>query len=189
MPPGQVIVTFVGMIAIIVAAYYVTYYIGKKASGQSHSRLRNKNINIVDRFSISKDKSFCLVEINGKVYLIGITNQSMTLIDTLDAAAFSEAAAEHNDKAQWYSAPGGRITGPLTRKLAGFISKRMGRPPLQSEDTQRAPYADVTPSSTITPSQGGGSFSDSLDMARERGRSEQPDRIAGEDSESAEGKE
>jgi len=179
--PGQVIGTFVGLIAIIVAAYYVTYYIGLKASGQSRGRLRNKNINIIDRFSISKDKSFCLVEINGKVYVVGITNQSMTLLDTLDAAAFSEAAAEHNDKLLWQAAPGGRFTGPMTRKLAGFMAKKMGRPLAEREDKYRAS------SSVRTPSSGRGSFSDSMNNAREKNQSGQSDRARAEDSESAEG--
>jgi len=157
MPPGQVIIFFIGLIAIIFAAYYVTYFISLKATGQGKGRLRNKNINIIDRFSISKDKSFFLVEISGKVYVIGITNQSMTLIDTLDAAAFKEAAAEHRDTPLWHAAPGGRFTGPMTRKLAGFMAKSMGRTLETQEDAQR------------------GTFSDSMKAAREKDRPGQPD--------------
>ena len=192
MPTGQVIVFFVGLIAIIFAAYYVTYYIGLKASGQSRGRLRNKNINIVDRFSISKDKSFCLVEIGGKVYVIGITNQSMTLIDTLDAAAFSEAAAEQRDKPLWQMAPGGRFTGPMTRKLAGFMAKKMGRPLAGSGDAEYAPPPERAPSSGRTspmeraPSPDGGSFSDSMETAREKDRSGQAGRYRAENTENTE---
>jgi len=216
MPPGQVIVFFVGLIAIIFAAYYVTYYIGLKASGQSRGRLRNKNINIVDRFSISKDKSFCLVEISGKVYVIGITNQSMTLIDTLDAAAFSEAAAEQRDKPLWQAAPGGRFTGPMTRKLAGFMAKRMGRPlaggggaerepsPGRTSSAERMSSAGRTSSAERASSSGrtssaermsspgpgsspgGGSFSDSMETAREKDRSGQTGRYRAESTENTE---
>jgi len=153
MEPGQVIVFFIGLIVVIFAAYYVTYYIGMKASGQSRGRLRNKNINLVDRFSISKDKSFCLVEIAGKVYVIGITNQTMTLLDTLDAAAFSEAAAEQREAPRWQVAYGGKYTGPLTTKLAAFIAKKMGRP------IQASGGAD------------GGAFETSMKTAREKDRS------------------
>ena len=156
MPPGQVIGFFVGLIVIIFAAYYVTYYIGLKASGQSRGRLRNKNINMIDRFSVSRDKSFCLIEISGKVYVVGITNQSMTLLDTLDAAAFSEVAAERRDTPQWNMMPGGKITGPITKKLAAFMAKRMGRP-----------YETVDPESSAA-------FSDSLKTAREKMSSELP---------------
>jgi len=157
MPFGQVIGFFAGLIVIIIAAYYVTYYIGLKASGQSRGRLRNKNINMIDRFSISRDKSFCLIEISGKVYVVGITNQSMTLLDTLDAAAFSEAAAEHRDTPQWNFMPSGKYTGPMTKKLATFMAKRMGR---QIEtDGQESSVA----------------FADSMKAASERTRSGQPD--------------
>ena len=164
MPPGQVIVFFAGLIAIIFAAYYVTYYIGLKASGRSRGRLRNKNINIVDRFSISKDKSFCLVEIAGKVYVIGITNQTMTLIDTLDAAAFSEAAAEQHDKPLWQAGFNSRITGPMTKKLAAFLAKKSGRPLEEKEDFKRA------------------AFSESMEAARRKNNAGRPGPIRAEDS-------
>ena len=162
MEPGQVIDFFIGLIVIIFAAYYVTYYIGVKASGQSRGRLRNKNINMIDRFAISKDKSFCLVEIAGKVYVIGITNQTMTLIDTLDAAAFSEAAAEHRDTPQWNMMPGGRITGPMTKKLADFISKKMGRTVAADADVRRS------------------AFEESMKKAHDNNRSGQPDQVRDE---------
>jgi len=155
--PGQVIMFFIGLIVIIIAAYYVTYYVGLKASGQSRGRLRNKNINMIDRFSISKDKSFCLVEIAGKVYVVGITNQSMTLLDTLDAAAFSEAAAEQRDAPRWNVMPRGRFTGPITKKIAAFMAKKTGR---QFDSS----YYENT-----------GAFSDSMKTAREQSRSERPD--------------
>jgi len=157
MEPGQVILFFIGLIVIIFAAYYVTYYVGLKASGRSRGRLRNKNINLIDRFSISKDKSFCLIEIAGKVYVVGITNQSMTLLDTLDAAAFSKAAAERNDKPQWNMMPGGRFSGEMTKKLAAFMAKKMGRP-FDPDDNS-----------------GGKAFADSMKTAHEKNRSGQPD--------------
>jgi len=151
---------FVGLIAIIAAAYYVTYYIGLKASGRSRGRLRNKNINLIDRFSISRDKSFCLLEIAGKVYVVGIANQSMILLDTLDAAAFSEAAAERNVapqwKQQWSRMPGGKFTGPITKKLAAFMAKKMGRPFSESDF------------------ESGEAFADSMKTAHEKTRSGQP---------------
>ena len=163
MPAGQVIVFFIGMILIIAAAYYVTYYIGAKATGRSKSRLKNRNISVIDRFAVARDKSFYLVEIAGKVYVIGATNQSMTLIDTLDAAAFSEAAAERDNGASgwqtpvWQGAYGGRYTGPMVKKLAAFMSKKMGRPQDANEEER------------------GARFEESMKTARERGKYGQPD--------------
>jgi len=157
MQPGQVVVFFAGLIAIILGAYYVTYYIGKKASGQSRGRLRNKHINVIDRFAISRDKSFYIVEIAGKVYIVGTTTQSITLLDTLDAAAFSEAAAEQRDTPQWHKMAGGRFTGPLTKKLKAFMAKRMGRT-LETDESERT-----------------GTFEESMEAAREKTLAEQPD--------------
>jgi len=140
MHPFQVVITLVGIVIIILACYYVTYYIGVKASAQSRGRLRNKNINVLDRFAISKDKSFCLVEIAGKVYVVGITNQSMTLIDTIDAAAFAkEAAAERRDTAVWPAVQDGKIISRMTKRLAAFLAERMGRT-LEGDDS--ATFAD-----------------------------------------------
>jgi len=157
MPPGQVIVFIIGMIVVIFGAYYVTYYISLKASGQSRGGLKNRSIIMIDRFAISKDKCFCLVEIAGKVYLIGVTNQSMTLLDTLDAAAFSEKQSESADTPDWFRAPGGRFTGKLTRSLASFLAGRIGRAPIKHE-----PAAGET-------------FAESMKTAHEKKRSGQPD--------------
>ena len=123
--PVQVTVFIIGTIVIIIAAYYVTYFIGMKSTGAS--RGRNRNINMVDRFAISKDKSFCLVEIAGKIYVVGVTNQGMTLLDTLDAEEFAEAAAERGSAPAWHSVPGGRQVDGLTRKLASFLAGMMGK--------------------------------------------------------------
>ena len=129
MEPLQLTLTLIGIVIIIIAAYYATYYIGVKASGQNRVRFRNRNINLIDRFAFSRDKSFCLVEIAGKVYVIGITNQTMTLLDTLDAAAFAETGIGRGDAETWPAMPGGRLTGRLTKKLASFIARKTGRPP------------------------------------------------------------
>lgn len=124
----QVALSLGGVVLIIVAAYYTTWYIGAKATGKSRNKLRNRYINIIDRFAISKDKSFCLVEIAGKVYIIGMTNQSMTVIDTMDAAAVKKAAAERHDTGIWPAAAGGGFKSRATKGLAAFIAKRTGRP-------------------------------------------------------------
>ena len=153
----QVIVFIIGTVIIIFGAYYVTYYIGTKASGQSRGKLRNRNIYLIDRFAISRDKGFYLMEIAGKVYVIGVTNQSMTLLDTLDAAAFAEIAAQRPEPTPWPVMPGGKYTGRITKRLAVFIAKKMGR------DLEIDESGDSE------------TFADSMDKAREKNRSGQPE--------------
>jgi flagellar biogenesis protein FliO len=152
----RVAFSLAGVVIVIIGAYYATYYIGLKASGKSRGKFRNKNINVIDRFSISRDKSFCLVEISGKVYVVGITNQSMTLLDTLDAAAFTEAAAERRDTASLPVVQDGSFKGKLTYRMAAFMAARMGRTLESSEDA------------------GGVSFEDSMRAARAKDTTGQP---------------
>ena len=133
MPPLQVVLSLIGIIIIIAAAYYATYYISVKASGKNRAGIKgrgmsgNRSINLLERFAISKDKSFCIVEIAGKIYVIGVTNQSMTLLDTLDAAEFAEFEAENNNSAVWSMAPGGFFGGNLAGRLSLFIARKMRR--------------------------------------------------------------
>ena len=132
MQPMQVTFFIIGTIVIIVGAYYVTYFIGVKSSGVSRGRGKGRSISILDRFAISKDKSFCLVEIAGKVYVVAVTNQSVTLLDTLDAATFAGNAAERGGASSWRQkgggTSGGAYSGRMTRRLASFMAARMGRP-------------------------------------------------------------
>jgi len=158
MDPIRVTLSLAGIVIIIFAAYYATWFVSTRASGQGGGRLRNKNINMVDRFAISKDKSFCLIEIAGKVYVIGVTNQSMTLLDTLDAAAFAETGEERRDTAAWHMIPKSRLAGRMVNRLAAFIAQRMGK--------------------RLDAGEGGGSatFADCMEGARERKAPGQPGR-------------
>lgn len=84
MSPGQVALFIIGSIVIIVGAYYTTYFLSTK-----NSKLRSgKTIQLRDRFSLSKDKSFCLVDVKGKTYFLAVTNQGVSVIDTFDVAEF-----------------------------------------------------------------------------------------------------
>lgn len=127
MQPLQVTIFIIGTVIVVFGAYYVTYYIGVKASGRSRTRIRNRNINMLDRFAISKDKSFCAVEIAGKVYIVGITNQSMTLLDTLSSEEYAEAAADNADPATWPATPGMQ-PGGLANRLLYFLAGKMKKP-------------------------------------------------------------
>jgi len=138
MPPGQVILFIIGTVAILFGAYFATYYIGKKASGQNRMGmgLRNRNIRLLDRFAVARDKSFCAVEIAGKVYIVGVTNHTMTLLDTLDAAAFAKLTEDNRDTATpWNMTPVGRYGNKLTKKLVAFIAFKTGRLPPENEKT------------------------------------------------------
>ena len=164
MQPLQVVTFIVVTVVVVFGAYYVTYYIGSKAAGQSRGRTKNRNINLLDRFAISKDKSFCMIEIAGKIYVIGVTNQSMTLFDTLDAAEFEQTAAERHVNNIWASESGGQLGGRLANKIYCFLTGKMWKP---NGSGGKA-------SST------GGTFADSMNAASQRNKPKQPDRAQAE---------
>ena len=175
MPPIQVLMSLIGIVIILIAAYYATYYIGKVASGRTNSRVGNSNrrINLLERFAISKDKSFCIVEIAGKIYFIGITNQSMTLLDTLDADEFAETTGEYGQSPAWNAGPAKPFGGKLVNRLAAFMSAKM-------EKTGNAKMGD---------SAKGRIFSDDMRSAREKSISGQPARKDAERTDRSEGEE
>ena len=138
MPLHQVVLSFAVIILVIFAAYYGTYLFGMKSQGLS--RGRNRNINLVDRFSISKDKSFCIIEIAGQIYIVGVTNQSMTLLDKLDSAAAAALAAERGG-ADFRAGRQGGAAGydnTLVSYIASMIKRKTARGSFKSAMSKAA---------------------------------------------------
>ena len=127
MPPERVILSFIGIIIVLVACFYVTSYVAKRASGQTRTGRRTGSINMLDRYAIARDKQFCIIESAGKVYLIGITNHTMTLLDTFDAAAFAELTENNDEPIPWNMTPVGMYGNKLTRKVVEFIATKTGK--------------------------------------------------------------
>ena len=118
----------IGIVIILFAAYYATYYVGLKASGQSRrgSKIPSRSTQILERFAISRDKSFCVVEVAGKVYIVGITNQSMTLLDTVELSQYEKAVSERAAFQVNNIQTSGILGNRLGRKLASFVSGGVG---------------------------------------------------------------
>jgi len=129
----QVIVFIVGMVVILFGAYYVTYYVGLKASGQTRSGMKNRNIALLDRYAVARDKQFCIIKVAGKVYLVGMTNNTMTLLDTIDAATFSELTENNDEPVPWNMTPVGQYGNKLTQKVVAFIAEKTGKIQPQTE--------------------------------------------------------
>jgi len=128
MPSEQVILFIIGTVVILFGAYYVTYFIGMKATGQTRAGLKNRNINLLDRYAIARDKQFCIIEVAGKVYIIGVTNHTMTLLDTIDAAVFAQLTEQDDDtETPWNKTPVGQYGNKLTRKLVAFVAEKTGK--------------------------------------------------------------
>jgi flagellar biogenesis protein FliO len=126
--PIRLILSILGIILILFGAYYGTYYIGRKASGQSRGRSKGKSrsIKLLENFAISRDKSFCVVEIAGKVYVVAVTNQSMTLLDIVEVSEY-ETSVSRNELSYTQNTPiGGIYSNKLVLRLASFIAGKKG---------------------------------------------------------------
>ena len=142
LPPEQIILFIIGTIVILFGAYYVTYYVGMKATGQTRAGLRNRNISLLDRYAIARDKQFCIIEIAGKVYVIGVTNHTMTLLDTFDAAAFAKLTEDKSEATPWNKTPVGQYGNKLTRKLVAFVAEKTGRARQNKSETDGVGFAE-----------------------------------------------
>jgi len=98
-----------------------------KASGQTRFSPKNRNIKLLDQYAIARDKQFCVIETAGKVYFIGITNHTMTLLDTFDAAAFAELTENNDEPVPWNMTPVGQYGNKLTKKVVEFIASKTGK--------------------------------------------------------------
>lgn len=69
------------MIAVIVAAYLATKYLsqrGRKANG--------RQMRMVDRMALGKDKHIMLIAVGDKNLLIGVTNQTINVLGDIDGS-------------------------------------------------------------------------------------------------------
>jgi flagellar protein FliO/FliZ len=68
------------MVLVLLAAYYTTKYIAKRGRRLT----KTKCMKVIDQMYLSTDKQIALVKVGKKNLMIGITNQSINHITTLD---------------------------------------------------------------------------------------------------------
>lgn len=74
-----VIISLVGILALILALFYAAKWLGKKTSISSAQNLR-----IVERVSLSTDKMLLLVEICGKYMIVGVAPNGINTLCELN---------------------------------------------------------------------------------------------------------
>ena len=169
--PLRVALSIVGIIIILFGAYYATYFIGLKASGQSRgagsrSRNRNRNIVLLERFAISKDKSFCVVEVAGKTYVVGITNQSMTLLDTYEPGEYAELTTESDETGERGKALGGPLSGSFIGSVISIMARKMNKTRRMDDNRGMGDNKGMQ----------GETFADAMNSARDKNTSGRPER-------------
>jgi len=79
----QSLVTVIILLAVIFAAYYFTKILaGRAMTGHR----RTQQIQVIDTFYLSRDKIILLVTVAETAYLIGVSNQAFSLLDSFDAS-------------------------------------------------------------------------------------------------------
>ncbi|MGE4484082.1 MAG: FliO/MopB family protein [Oscillospiraceae bacterium] len=92
------------MLLVIFAAYYATRFVALKTrTGFGKPRY----FKLIDRFNISKDKMIVLVSVGQNAYLVGITNQTVTLIDTIELSDIKQQE-KPSEEAKFCFKPGMR---------------------------------------------------------------------------------
>jgi flagellar biosynthetic protein FliO len=77
---------FLVAVLVPVAAYYATrFLVGKTQTGNKKAGMK-----LLDRLYLSRDKYILVVKIAGKGYVLGVTNQSVSPIDTLSQEQLSQ---------------------------------------------------------------------------------------------------
>ena len=113
----NVILLIVYLAIILVAAYFVTKYVARRALTKGMKR-KPKNggvfrgrtaepgslISVADRIAIEKTKTIMVVEFQGKYYLMSTTEHDIKCIDKVDIPPDSEDQNKANDGAENKSA-------------------------------------------------------------------------------------
>ena len=104
----KVLLAILYLVLILIAAYFVTKAVGKRAMQRGMKKggrgvrapVMGRLLSVEDRIAVDRDKSILVVEFEGKYYLMGATAQELTLIDKIDMPeeALRRAAEENAEE-------------------------------------------------------------------------------------------
>jgi len=104
---GSMLMVFLFMVLVFVAAYYVTKTLGKTYSIQRSS---SREMRIIDHLALGRDRFLLIVEAGEKALLIGVGPQQMETLAELDKDKLSEPA-EGTERADFFGLLKQRISG------------------------------------------------------------------------------
>ena len=76
----QIVFMTIFMIAMIIALKKVSIYLENK----NYDIYKDKNMKILEKIILSKDKEIFLVQVYGKKYIIGASNNNISILKELD---------------------------------------------------------------------------------------------------------
>lgn len=111
MPAPQVITFIIGSAVVIFGAYFVTYLLARG----SQKVYRGRVIQVLDRFSLAKDKSLMLIAVYDKIYLVAFSGGNVTLLDNIDPETAAALAAGSQNQEINPKQPGDLVSTLLSR--------------------------------------------------------------------------
>ena len=86
----------IGIVLLFIIFFYVVYLTTYFVSKLNKKMQSGKNIKVIERVTITRDKFFMIVELNDKHYFLSATDQKIDLIDTLEDFEIEENNTENN---------------------------------------------------------------------------------------------
>ena len=83
--------TLILMIADFVGAYYASKFVGRTYRPR---HAYSKNLTIIDSTPIGRNSSLLIIKVAGKVMLIGVTAQGLSMLSELDADQFEDVPGD-----------------------------------------------------------------------------------------------
>ena len=76
----MLIISVIGIILVLLLTYYGTKWLSSKSS----LGLKSKYMTITDRMMLGQNKFIAIAEINNKYYLLGVTENNISILKELD---------------------------------------------------------------------------------------------------------
>lgn len=86
----------IGIVLLFIVFFYVVYLTTYFVSKLNKKMQSGKNIKVIERVSITRDKFLMIVELDSKYYFLSATDHSIELIDSFEALEIKENETNSN---------------------------------------------------------------------------------------------
>lgn len=106
------------MIIVVAVILYLSYVVSRKVGGGMIQTGMSKNIRVIDQAIIGREKSIVIVRVGQKDYLLGVSQDSIRLIQELEEGQVVDAEMHPENPAGFASLlkerlKNGRQSGPF----------------------------------------------------------------------------
>lgn len=84
------ILTMLVSLAIVLGVIYFTYWLCRRLPGMQQQMKTGKNIRVLEQTPIGGNKQILLVQVDEQQYLLGCSEQNITVLDKLEKTIFIE---------------------------------------------------------------------------------------------------